>query len=281
MNIDSHQHFWIYNLDEFGWIGDSMSVLKRDFLPADLQPLLQQEGFDGSIAVQARQTLQETQWLLKLAAEHDFIKGVVGWIDLCAGDVEEKLNVLSSDGKLIGLRHVLQDEPDDDFMLGKDFRRGLGRLALHGFTYDLLVFPRHLPNAIKLVRDFPGQVFILDHIAKPSIRTKEISQWKQGIEQLARFQNVYCKLSGLVTEADWYSWKPDDFVKYIDIVLEAFGTGRVMIGSDWPVCTLAGPYHEVIGLMKQYLAKLSDAEKDRLLGVNATMAYARLKQDPQ
>ena len=278
VRIDTHQHFWQYNPAEYTWIDDTMGVLKRDFLPADLQPLLLQEGFDGCIAVQARQHLQETEWLLTLAEKHDFIKGVVGWADLCADNVEEQLKALCDHAKLIGLRHVIQDEPDDDFMLRKDFQRGLGILVTHKLTYDLLIFPGHLPNAIRLVRNFPDQTFVLDHIAKPSIKTKEISPWKHHIEQLADYPNVYCKLSGMVTEADWLHWKPNDFRPYFDIIFEAFGTERIMIGSDWPVCTLAGNYHEVIGLVKNYLLQLSPGKQEMLLGTNATRAYSLLMQ---
>jgi L-fuconolactonase len=274
MKIDAHQHFWQYNPYEYKWIDDSMLALKRDFLPVDLKPLLLQEDFDGSIAVQARQTLQETEWLLHLADKYDFIKGVVGWVDLCSDNLEDQLGPFAVHDKLVGLRHVIQDEPDDDFMLRKDFQRGIGKLALHKLAYDMLIFPRHLPNAIRLVRHFPAQTFVLDHIAKPAIRTKEISPWKQNIEQLAGYPNVYCKLSGMVTEADLHNWKPDDFRQYMDAVLNAFGTDRVMIGSDWPVCTLAGAYHDIIGWMKDYFMPFSGDELEMLLGTNAKKAYS-------
>jgi L-fuconolactonase len=274
LKIDAHQHFWRFNPDEYGWIDDSMVVLKRDFLPGDLQPLLLQEGFDGSIAVQARQTLQETEWLLELAGRYDFIKGVVGWVDLCSDDLEDQLEPLSHHKKLAGLRYVIQDEPDDDYMLRSDFQRGLGKLALFKLAYDILIFPRHLPQTIRLVGNFPDQTFILDHLAKPSIRTKEICPWKQHIELLAGYPNVYCKLSGMVTEADWHSWKPDDFRQYMDTVVNAFGTGRIMIGSDWPVCTLAGVYNDIIGLVKKYFLQFSGSELEMLLGANAIKAYS-------
>jgi len=279
MKIDAHQHFWRYNPEEYPWIDDSMSVLKRDFLPDDLQLLLLQQGFDGSIAVQARQTLEETAWLLHLAEKYDTIRGVVGWIDLCSDQLDEQLASLSGKASLVGLRHVIQDEPDDDFMLRKDFQRGLGKLARHKLAYDILIFPRHLPNAIRLVCEFPGQTFVLDHIAKPSIRTKEIFPWTKHIEEIAAYPNVYCKLSGMVTEADWNNWKPDDFKQYIDTVVNAFGTGRIMIGSDWPVCTLAGTYHEIIGLIKDYFLQFSRSEQDMLFGTNALNAYSLLRQN--
>ncbi|MBN1414530.1 MAG: amidohydrolase family protein [Bacteroidales bacterium] len=272
--IDAHQHFWVYNPVEYTWIDESMAVLKRDFLPEHLQPLLLQQGFDGSIAVQARQKIEETEWLLQLAEENHSIKGVVGWVNLCSDDLEIQLDQLSVHHKLVGVRHVVQDEPDDDFMLRDDFQFGIRKLAAYKLTYDLLIYPRHLTRAIRLVRSFPGQTFILDHMAKPTVKTQEIQPWKQHIEQLAELHNVFCKISGMVTEADWHSWKSDDFSQYMDVVINAFGTNRIMIGSDWPVCSLAGKYNDIIGLAKDYLSMFSGYEQEMVLGSNAIKAYS-------
>lgn len=274
LKIDAHHHFWHYNPVEYAWITDAMQDLKRDFLPEDLQILLARRGFSGSVAVQARQSEKETEWLLDLAEKHDFIKGVVGWVDLCAGDVDEKLAKYAGGRKLCAVRHVLQDEPDADFMLRRDFRHGVGKLSLHGLAYDILVFSGQLPRAIRLVRNFPGQVFILDHLAKPLIRKKELQPWKQDIEKLAACQHVACKLSGMVTEADWHSWKDGDFRPYMDAVVDAFGTDRVMIGSDWPVCTLAGSYDEVMALAEEYVGQFSRDEREMMLGANAIRLYS-------
>ncbi|MBC8446055.1 MAG: amidohydrolase family protein, partial [Chloroflexi bacterium] len=215
MKIDAHQHFWHYNPDEHVWMTDAMSGLKRDFLPADLAPLLAQVGLDGSIAVQARQTLQETEWLLELADRRDFIKGVVGWVDLRSADVEAQLATYAQHPKLKGVRHVVHDEPDDEFMLRAEFLRGLGKLQALGLAYDLLLFPKHLPVAVEVVKQFPAQRFVLDHIAKPFIKDKVVSPWDEQLRELAQFDNVYCKVSGMVTEADTENWQPADFRPYL------------------------------------------------------------------
>jgi L-fuconolactonase len=273
MTIDSHQHFWTYNQREYGWIGESMSVLACDRLPEHLAPELRSLGFDGSIAVQARQTVEETEWLLSLADAHDWIKGVVGWVDLRSPDADERLGVYARHPKFVGVRHVVQDEPDDAFILRPEFLRGIGRLTEHDLAYDILIFPRHLPHARSMVRMFPAQRFILDHCAKPCIRENRIDEWKSDIARLAACENVYCKVSGLVTEADWRRWQPADFTAYIDVVLHAFGPGRVMIGSDWPVCTVAGPYAEVMSIVTDYIRALSASEQAAILGGNAIKAY--------
>ena len=217
---------------------DKMDVLRRDYLPADLDPLLKSIGFSGTIAVQARQMVEETEWLLTLSDQHDIIRGVVGRVDLRSPNLRKQLEKYARHPKLVGVRHVVHDEPDDNFMLLPDFRRGIAQLREFGLTYDLLLFPRHLPAAVKLVEEFPEQPFVLDHIAKPVIRDRQISPWKEDLHVPARFENVYCKLSGMVTEAAWKGWHSEDFRCYMDIVIQAFGTDRVMIGSDWPVCTL-------------------------------------------
>ena len=273
MNIDSHQHFWSYNPAEYGWINDQMKVLRRDFLPADLKPELQQNGFQGSIAVQARQSLTETQWLLDLAAQNPFIKGVVGWIDLCAPDVEQQISQFVKDPRFVGVRHIIQDEPDEAFMLRAEFINGLHYLQKYDLTYDLLIFPKHLSNALKLVVQFPALRFVIDHLAKPFIKKQIISPWREGLIELAHHPNTWCKISGMVTEADWQNWKYDDFVPYLDTVLETFGPERVLIGSDWPVCTLAGSHHKVISIVLRFIEKFTAVQQAAILGQNAEHVY--------
>lgn len=273
MKIDAHQHFWKYSAAQYGWISDEMEGLKRDFLPADLKPLLVGEGFEGSIAVQARQDLDETRWLLQLAGESDFIKGVVGWVDLCSADVETELARLAGEPRFVGVRHVLQGEPDDEFMLRADFRRGIAQLAEHRLTYDLLLYPRHLPVAAKLVREFPEQPFVLDHIAKPLIADGLTEPWDRDIRELARLKNVWCKVSGMVTEARWNDWRAEDFRPYLDVVFEAFGPERVMIGSDWPVCTLSGGYAATMAIVRDYIRRFESAQQENILGLNCARFY--------
>jgi L-fuconolactonase len=246
MKIDSHQHFWKYSPDGFGWITENMSVIRRDFLPEDLKPELDRAGFDGCVAVQASQTEAETQFLLDLAGQYPFIKGVVGWVDLRATNAAERLAHFSKHPKMVGIRHVVQSEPDDRFLLRPDFMRGIKLLKQYKLTYDILIYPKHLPAAVEFVAQFPDQPFVLDHIAKPLIKAKTLSPWNKEVRRLAANPNVYCKLSGMVTEADWQEWKPGDFIPYLDVVVEAFGIGRLMIGSDWPVCRLAAQYGEVM-----------------------------------
>lgn len=273
MKIDSHQHFWKYKPEEFGWINENMKSIRRDFLPENLYPELLYAGFSGSIAVQARQSVEETYWLLELANKFDFIKGVVGWVDLCANSIHAQLEQLSDKHKLVGVRHVLQDEPDDSFMLRKEFLNGIKSLDEFGLCYDLLIFPGHLDAAIELVKMFPRQKFILDHIGKPSIKEGLIEPWKKGITKLAENPNVFCKLSGMVTEASWTGWKPSDFEPYMNTIMEAFSSERLMIGSDWPVCTLAGKYEAVINIVEEFCSKLSLDEKTNILGNNAARVY--------
>ncbi|MBL9175960.1 MAG: amidohydrolase family protein [Verrucomicrobiales bacterium] len=275
MKLDSHQHFWRYDAGQYPWI-PAGSPLQRDWLPADLAALQAPLGFGGSIAVQARQSLAESHWLLGLADADPRILGVVGWVDLQSDSVEESLAALAAHPKFVGVRHVVQDEPDDRFMLRPAFLRGLGRLRAHGLTYDLLVYPRQLPAAIEVVRQFPEQPFVLDHIAKPLIRDGVVAPWCERIRELARFPNVCCKVSGMVTEADHRSWKPDQFLPYLDWVLEAFGPGRLMFGSDWPVCLLAATYPEVLELATEALvarAGWTAAEQDAFFQGNARHFY--------
>ena len=273
VQIDSHQHFWHYQAVSFPWINDRMPILQRDYLPADLEPLLAKTGFDGTIAVQACQSISDTVFLLQLADRHDSIKGVVGWVDLCSDAVEAELRRFAAHPKLAGVRHIVHDEPDDDFMLRADFRRGISRLREFDLTYDLLLFPRHISRAVRLVEEFPGQPFVLDHIAKPRIRDGQFSPWREDLRRLARFPNVTCKLSGLVTEARWDSWRPEDIHPYLDIVVEAFGPSRLMIGSDWPVCLLAGDYGRVMDVVVSYVERLPEDDRRGILGENAARVY--------
>jgi L-fuconolactonase len=274
MRLDSHQHFWRFSEEEYGWMNSQMQEIKKDHLPKDLLPELQKVGFDGCIAIQARQLLQETDWLLHLADHNDFIKGVVGWIDLCSSQVEKQLDQYSKHPKLVGLRHVIHDEPDHDFILRPDFLRGISLLNAHHLTFDLLIFPSHLPNAITLVKQFPELTFILDHIAKPKVKDSILFPWKEDIERLASYPNVYCKVSGMVTEAQWHQWKMSDFTPYLDVVFCAFGCERVMIGSDWPVCKVAGSYQQVMNIVFSYIGQYTDTEKEQILGGNAIRAYS-------
>jgi L-fuconolactonase len=271
--IDSHQHFWRYRPATHGWIDERMGVLKRDFGPADLGPLLVAEGFSRSVAVQAAQTLDETRYLLDLAREHELIAGVVGWVDLRSPDLETQLQEFTAHKKFKGVRHVAQDEPDDRFLVRDDVLNGISALESFGLAYDLLVYPRQLPAAAELVRRFPRQRFVLDHLGKPDVRQGAISPWREQIRDLAGSSNVSCKLSGLVTEASWADWKPEDLWPYLDVAFECFRAERLMIGSDWPVCTLAGDYGRVMGVVKDYLSRRSAAEQHAVLGATAARVY--------
>ena len=252
---------------------DKMGALKHDFLPADLEPLLKSIDFDGCVAVQARQSLEETEWLLDLAQRHSFIKGVVGWVDLQSEKLSEQLQKFSGHRKLAGVRHVVHDEPDDHFMLRPQFRRGIAQLREFGLTYDLLLFPKHLPVAAQLVEEFPQQPFVLDHIAKPGIAEAAISPWQDDLRRLAKFPNVFCKLSGMVTEARWKQWQPVDFQRYLDVVVDAFGASRLMIGSDWPVCTLSGDYAAVMNIVIDYVKQFPPDTQAAILGDNCAGFY--------
>jgi L-fuconolactonase len=265
--IDSHQHFWRYDPVEYGWIDDSMAAIRRDFLPADARSAMDTAGVDACVAVQARQTLEETEWLLDLADGHAFIRGVVGWIDL-QGDVDAQLARFEGRGCLVGVRHIVQAEPDG-FLERPAYLTGVSRLHDHGLAYDILIYARQLPAAICFARRFPRQRFVLDHLGKPDIRGGGFDQWRQQIELLAALPNVWCKLSGLVTEADWRTWTPGQLRPYLDVALEAFGASRVMLGSDWPVCVVAASYQDVIALVTDAVADYSDDERAQILGGNA------------
>ena len=277
MRVDAHQHFWRYNAREYGWIDDSMAALRRDFLPADLKPELERNGFQGCVAVQARQTLEETRWLLELTEHAPFILGVVGWVDLRSPRLQFELESLAVNPKLVGVRHIVQSEPDERFLLQPDFLRGIAMLEEFDLTYDMLIYTPHLPVAAEFVTKFPRQRFVLDHMAKPPIKSGAIEVWAREIQELASFPNVYCKVSGLVTEADWQAWKPEDMWPYLDAVFECCGPSRLMIGSDWPVCTVAGSYSRVMNLVKDYVGEYAAKERDAVLGENAA-TFWRLKR---
>jgi L-fuconolactonase len=279
VQIDAHQHFWRYSAAEYPWIGPAMERLARSYLPSDLGPLIAAEGVDGTVAVQARQSLEESRWLLELAADHSLVKGVVGWVDLRSPRVGDDLEALAADPKFVGVRHVVQDEPDPRFLLGAEFRRGLGQLQCHRLTYDLLLYPEQLPAAIELVGLLPEQPFVVDHLAKPRIARGDLADWSRDIRAIARHANVCCKVSGMVTEAAWRGWKRNDFTPYLDTVLEAFGPERLMFGSDWPVCLLAGGYADVASLPRDHFSRLSTDEQEAIWGGTATRFY-RLASDP-
>ena len=274
MRIDAHHHFWSYSAAEYPWIGKGMERLARDHLPKDLAPLTAAEGIDGTVAVQARQSLEESRWLLELAAANPLIRGVVGWVDLRSTHVDDQLREFAKRPKFVGVRHVVQDEPDPRFLLGESFLHGIGKLATFGLTYDLLLYPHQLPAAVELVGRFPEQPFVLDHLAKPRIKAGELDPWRQDLKALASHGNVFCKLSGLVTEADWQGWKRADFTPYLEVALEAFSPERLMFGSDWPVCTLAAEYADVVGIVTDFLASLAEAERESILGGNAIRFYS-------
>lgn len=272
MKIDSHHHFWSYNPKEYGWISDDMAQLRRDFLPSDLQKNIQECGIDGVVSVQARQTLEETDWLLDLAKKNDFIKGVVGWLPLanCTLDLLEKYVAIP---ELKSVRHVIQDEADDNFILGKNFNNRVSLLKKYDLSYDILIFERHLPQTIQFVDRHPEQRFVLDHIAKPLIKTYKLEPWASHIRELAKRKNVWCKLSGMVTEADFKYWKPEQLQLYMETVLEAFDPERLMFGSDWPVCLAATSYKNWYELVTKFIETLSADEQARIMGVNAIEAY--------
>jgi L-fuconolactonase len=273
VKIDSHQHFWKFDPVRDSWIDESMSAIQRNFMPADLEPILHKHGIDGCVAVQADQSEAETEFLNGLAESNDFIKGVVGWIDLRAVNVKERLAHFSSFKKIKGFRHVLQGETDRALMLSPQFTNGISSLKAFDYTYDILIFPDQLGYSSEFVKAFPNQPFVVDHIAKPDIKNKNIEKWEKGIRAMAKYENVYCKVSGMITEADWYDWKLSDFDLYLDIVFEAFGTKRLMFGSDWPVCNVAGGYQQMLSVVKNYISKLSADEQARFWGLNAMEFY--------
>jgi L-fuconolactonase len=254
-------------------MSSEMKILKRDYLPEELFPLLQQTKLDGCVAVQARQTEEENTFLLSLADQHDFIKGIVGWVNLQDEKLTERLTYYKQFPKIKGFRHIIQDEADSDFMLHPKFLRGVGQLRSFGYTYDILIYPHHLPNALTLVKLFTDQPFVIDHLAKPMIRNRQMASWVVDLKKIAAHQNVYCKISGMVTEANWNQWKKEDFTPYMDCVLNAFGMNRVMFGSDWPVCKLSAEYQEVYEIAAAYFSGLSASDQNKVFGENAIRFY--------
>ncbi len=274
LKIDSHQHFWKFDPVRDSWIDESMSVIQRDFFPEDLEPVLKANGIDGCVIVQSDQSEAENHFQITNADKHEFIKGVVGWVNLSAPNIEERLAYFTRFKKLKGFRHVLQGEPQRDFMLNPEFLNGISLLNKYNFTYDILVFPDQLKFAKQFAEKFPEHRFVIDHIAKPFIKDNIIEGWKEDMEAIAEHKNVYCKISGMVTEAKWDGWKKSDFYPYMDVVANAFGTDRVMFGSDWPVCLVAAQYGEVLDIVKDYFSGYSDAEKEKVFGGNAIEFYS-------
>ncbi|MDT7830352.1 amidohydrolase family protein [Pricia sp. S334] len=273
MIIDSHQHFWKYDSERHAWIDDDMSDIRRDFLPYHLKEVYDENGIDGCVAVQADQTLEETDFLLGLAHENDFIKGVVGWADLRDKNVEETLEKYSSRQKLKGWRHIVQGEADANFLLRSDFIRGISYLEKYDYTYDILVFPHQLGAVLEFVKRFPNQKFVIDHIAKPYIKDGYYEGWALLMEAIAKYENVFCKVSGMITEADYNTWTPLELQPYLEHVFEIFGSERVMFGSDWPVCLVAGEYKDVKKLVRDFISGLNSHDQDMIMGENAVAFY--------
>lgn len=273
MIIDSHQHFWKYEPVKHAWIDDNMAVIRKDFMPSDLQSVYQDNGVDGCVAVQADQTLEETDFLLQLSKDNSFIKGVVGWVDLRADNLETTLEKYSEANKLKGFRHVVQGEPDHNFLLRPDFLRGIEVLQKNNYTYDILIFPHQLGAALEFVKRFPDMNFVIDHIAKPYIKDGFYDGWAALMTEIAKYENVYCKMSGIITEADYNTWTPEQIHPYMELVLEVFGPNRVMYGSDWPVCLVAGNYTKVKELTTNFIATLSASEQQQIMGTNAVKFY--------
>jgi L-fuconolactonase len=271
--IDAHQHLWRYLPPGPAWMADRMEVLRRDFLLEDLRAITVEAGVTGTIVVEAERTLEETTWLSQVAASSDLIYGVVGWAPLTSPTVISELERIASLPKVKAIRHPLHDEPDDQFVLRDDFNRGIAALKQFDLRYDLLIFEKHLPQTIRFVDRHPDQVFVLDHVAKPRIRDHALSPWKENIRELARRANVYCKVSGMVTEAEWDSWSEEDLFPYIETVVEAFTPKRIMFGSDWPVVNLASSYRRWIDTVRTAIAQLSSTERERILGGTAIDAY--------
>ena len=277
MTIDSHQHFWKYEPVKHDWIDDEMAIIRKDFMPSDLREVYVKNGIDGCVAVQADQTLAETDFLLDLASKNNFIKGVVGWADLQGEDIEMVLEKYSAFEKLKGFRHVVQGEPDHNFLLRPNFLRGIKALQKHNFTYDILVFPHQLGAVLEFVKRFPNQIFVIDHIAKPHIKDGFFDGWATLMKEISKYENVYCKVSGMITEADYKSWTEAQLQPYLNLVFNAFGTKRIMYGSDWPVCLVAGKYNQVKAIITTFISKLSETEKAAVMGKNAIQFYDLLQ----
>lgn len=273
MTIDSHQHFWQYSPVKDAWITESMSVIQRDFLPAELQTVLRDNRINGCVAVQADQSENETHFLLELSNAHEFIKGVVGWVDLCTDTIGERLAYFSQFKTVKGFRHIVQAEQDPGFLHRKDFCNGIRLLEKFNYTYDLLILPNQLTSATKLCAQFPNQKFVIDHLAKPNIRQQQLEPWRKDITLLAKNENVYCKVSGMVTEADWQHWRTEDITPYLDVVFHVFGTDRILYGSDWPVCLVAASYETQLSIVSNYLKTFSESAKQKVMGENAVNFY--------
>jgi len=272
MTIDSHQHFWIFDPVKDSWITPEMEAIRRDFLPADLKLVLNANEIDGCVAVQADQTDAETEFLLHLAAADDFIKGVVGWIDLRSENLYDRLEAYSQFEQLKGFRHIVQGQPAG-FLLQPDFIQGVEQLAAFDFTYDILIYPDQLSEAFEFAKQLPKVRFVLDHMAKPLIKKGEVDFWKKDIKKLSELSNVSCKVSGMVTEADWLNWQKSDFCPYLDVVFESFGTKRLLFGSDWPVCLVAAQYADMKAIVTDYIASFSKNEQADVMGNNAVRFY--------
>ncbi|RKD89884.1 amidohydrolase family protein [Mangrovibacterium diazotrophicum] len=273
MIIDTHHHYWNYNPIDFDWIDDDMAAIRRSFLPQDLKSTLKDTGVTGVVSIQARQCMEETDWLLKMAAENEFMKGIVGWLPLASENIDELLAQYSPNKWLKAVRHVVQGEPDPEFILGMDFNRGISQLRNYGLVYDILIFEHQLPNTIRFVDQHPDQQFVLDHNAKPRIKANELEPWAKNIQELAKRENVCCKISGMVTEADFKNWTEAQLQPYLDVVLDAFGPERLLYGSDWPVCLVASEYANWLDLVKRNLARLSADEQQMIFCKNAEKVY--------
>lgn len=273
MIIDSHQHFWHYEPKKHEWIDESMKVIRRDFLPSDLETVYKENGIDGCIAVQADQTLAETDFLIELSSQNSFIKGVVGWVDLRSDAIESTLESYANANVLKGFRHVVQSEADHNFLLRPNFLRGISALEKHNYTYDILIFPHQLGAALEFIKMFPNQKFVIDHIAKPYIKEGFYHGWATLMTEIGMHENVFCKLSGMITEAEYNTWTTHQIEPYMNLVIKAFGTDRIMFGSDWPVCLVAGNYKQVKNIVTNFIADLSDEEKANIMGKNTIKFY--------
>lgn len=272
MIIDSHQHFWNYDPIRDSWIDDSMSIIRKNFLPKDLEPILIENGVDGCIAVQADQSELETQFLIDCACSNSFIKGVVGWVDLTSKNIDNRLNHFSLNPSFKGVRHIVQAEKKN-YLLRKDVQNGISKLKEYNLTFDLLIYPNQIMNAVELVKKFSDQTFILDHIAKPNISKPVSDEWKYGIKLLSENHNVSCKISGMVTETNNFKFNKNDFTPFLDVIFNCFGSERIMFGSDWPVCLVAASYNQTIKIIHNYLENCSKKIKDDIMGNNAVKIY--------
>lgn len=272
--IDSHHHYWQLGRFDYAWLNaPQLAPIKRDFLPADLKPLIDRAGVDKTIFVQTQHNLEETRWVLQLAEQNKFMAGVVGWVDLASEQCEQQLLEFADHPKFVGVRHVTHDEPDDDFIVRPKVIRGLKFLEKHGVPFDLLFFVKHLKHTATLARELPNLSMVIDHLAKPRIKDQAVDDWIGDFRSAARFPNVYCKLSGMVTEADWKDWKPADFKPYVETALELFGPDRCMFGTDWPVCCTAATYEQIVESLRFCIESLSETEKAKVLGGTAVKFY--------